>query len=168
MSNNNYPSGHKYHHNNDYRDITITDTVNDPFKHIDVTFHSAVGNSLVLNLTKSELAKLVDAAQEYLAADNSSTHTRENYSYAVTADKVLQSINQRIYNADSGFGFMSDNTRSALDKFIALDTATQKKIASQALYQAVEIDDTELLAAGNTKANEAAQYVIDYVENHDI
>ena len=168
MSNNNHPSGHKYHHNNDYRDITITDTVNDPFKHIDVTFHSAVGNSLVLNLTKSELTKLVDVAQEYLAQGNNPTPDRENYSYSLTPDDVIKSINQRIYNADSGFGFMSDASRKALDNFITADTATQKKIASQALYQAIEIDDPEILALGNTKANEAAQYVVDYVENHDI
>lgn len=63
----NYPNGHKTHHENKYRDITITDTDIHPNKDVDVTFHSAVGNNLVLNLTHDELAEFVDKATSYLA-----------------------------------------------------------------------------------------------------
>lgn len=63
----NYPNGHKTHHENKYRNITITDTEIHPTKDVDVTFHSAVGNSLVLNLTRDELAEFIDRANAYLA-----------------------------------------------------------------------------------------------------
>ena len=63
----NYPNKHKTHHENSYSNITIADTDIHPNKDVDITFHSAVGNSLVLNLTRDELAEFVDKANAYLA-----------------------------------------------------------------------------------------------------
>lgn len=168
MSDHNYPNGHKHHHDNDFRDITITDTVNHPTKYIDVTFHSAVGNSLVLNLTKAELTKLVSVAKEYLERDSLTQDSRENYSYTLDADSVRAHINSLICDNDAGIIYMDEEHRHALDNFTILDDDVQKKIASLALHKAVEIEDGELLNVGDNTINDAANYVIDYIDNHDI
>ena len=168
MSDHNYPNGHKHHHDNDFRDITITDTVNHPTKYIDVTFHSAVGNSLVLNLTKAELTKLVSVAKEYLERDSLTQDSRENYSYTLDADSVRAHINSLVCDNDAGIIFIDDEDKYALNYFTNLDEETQKKIASLALHQTVEIEDSELLNLGDNITNDAANYVIDYIENHDI
>lgn len=168
MSDHNYPNGHKHHHGNDFRDITITNTVNHPTKYIDVTFHSAVGNSLVLNLSKAELTKFINTAQEYLERDSLTQDSRENYSYTLDADSVRAHINSLMCDNDAGIIYMDEKHRHTLDYFTTLDDEVQKKIASLALHQVVEIDDGELITLGSNITNDAANYVIDYIDNHDI
>lgn len=169
MSDSNYPSKHKHYHNNEYHDITITDTDTDPIKHIDVTFHSGVGGSLTINLTKNELSKLTDAAQDYLAGDEPAQGTPENYSYCLDADKVREHINSLIYDTNVGIIYTSEEDRYALGYFTTLDDEVQKKLASQALHQVIEIEDNnELFMLGENTTNDAARYVIDYIKNNDI
>ena len=127
-----------------------------------------MGNSLVLNLTKSELTKFVSVAEEYLERDSLTQDSRENYSYTLDADSVRAHINSLIYDNDAGIIFMDDEDKYALDYFTNLDEETQKKIASLALHQAVEIEDNELLNLGDSVTNDAANYVIDYINNHDV
>lgn len=163
----NYPNEHKTHHENKYSDITITDTEIHPDKDVDVTFHSAVGNSLVLNFTRDELTEFVNKANAYLTKDDSANNS-ENYSYCLDASKIREQINDIIFKDDAGLLFISEEAKRASEEFLMLDEEVQESIAAQALYQVVEIDDAELRALSNAAINDATHRVIDYINNHNV